>query len=196
MEGPPDAQRAALLEETAALVAYYTDGSAALAADLYDDERQRAGARGRFIAEPVVVDRAEKLRRAVVWATEPLFTPTDETVADRLAPVIQLETARPYRDTITANRRRDPAAVGWRRIAAGGCKFCQMLAGRGVVYKEATARFASHPNCHCTAAPVFDGNDGEEATALQYVASQRRRTPAQQERLRAYLNEHFPDAPG
>lgn len=194
--GSPEARRAALLEATPELVAYYADGSAALAADLYDDERERAGARGRFVAEPVVADRVEKLRRGVAWATEPLFVPTGDEVGDRLAKVIQLETARPYRDTITTNRRRDPAAVGWRRIAGTGCKFCQMLAGRGEVYKESTARFAAHPNCHCTAAPAFAGQDAPEASALQYVASKRRRTEREREQLRSYLNANFPGAPG
>ena len=40
-------------------------------------------------------------------------------------------------------------------VASGGCRFCSMLAGRGEVYRADTARFASHPNCHCTAAPVM-----------------------------------------
>ena len=62
-----------------------------------------------------------------------------------------------------------------------------MLAGRGAVYKADTARFASHTNCHCTAAPVFNGQDGEEASALQYVASKRRQTERDRERVRTYL---------
>lgn len=180
--------RATLLEAVPAVLAYYTDGSSALAADFYDDERERAGARGRFIAEPVIIDRAEKIRRAIAWATEPLFSDVGQTVGERLAPVVQLETARPYRDTITENRRRDPEAVGWARVTAGGCKFCRMLASRGAVYKEATARFASHPNCHCTAQPVFRGEQiGPEADVLQYEASKRRMSDAARKRLRDYL---------
>lgn len=187
LTGSPEAQRADLLEAVPEILGYYTLGSAALAADFYDDERERAGARGRFTAEPVVPDRARKIGNAIAWATEPLFAPGEETVADRLAPVVQMETARPYRDTITTNRERDPEAVGWRRIAEGGCKFCRMLAGRGAVYKHDTARFASHTNCHCTAQPVFKGEPGDEADVVQYVASKRRKTEADRARVRAYL---------
>lgn len=187
--GGADEARAALLDIGPALVAYYSDGSAALAADYYDDAREAASARGRFTAEPVVNLRAEKIGAGLAWATEPLYLPEPDTTLTvaRVAEVIQLETARPYRDTITTNRRRDRAAVGWQRVTGGGCKFCRMLAGRGAVYREETARFASHPHCHCTAQPVFEGQAGEEASALQYVASQRRRTPAQRQTLREHL---------
>lgn len=180
--------RLALVEAVPGLVGYYADGSAALAADFYDDEREIAAPRRRFSAEPVVADREEKIRRAVVWATGPWFgEDTESTVTDRLSEVVQLETARPYRDTITTNSRRDPSSVGWRRVASGGCKFCSMLAGRGAVYKQETAHFASHKHCHCTAQPVFDGQGGEEASTIQYLASKRRRSEADRKRLRDYL---------
>lgn len=187
LTGSPEQQRLEMLDAVPGVVAYYADGSSALAADFYDDERERASARGRFQAEPVVVDRTEKLRRAIVWAAEPLFAPAGESVVERLAPIVQLETARPYRDTITTNRHRDKAAVGWYRVAEGGCRFCRMLAGRGAVYREQTARFASHKNCHCTAAPAFDTHEGPEASVIQYVASKKRITDADRERVRAYL---------
>jgi hypothetical protein len=197
MTGAPDARRAGMLEAVPELIAYYADGTAALAADFYEDSRERAGAPGRFTAEPVVADRAEKIRRAIAWSAAPMFGAADGSVGERLAQVVQLETARPFRDTITTNRRRDPQSVGWRRVAAGGCKFCLMLAERGAVYREDTARFASHPNCHCGAEPVFRSNDtGETASVLQYVASKRTRTPAQSAKLRDYLNRHYPDAHG
>lgn len=191
ISGSPEAIRADLLDGVPALVGYYADGSAALAADFYDDERLRAGARGRFTAEPVVLDRTEKLRRAVVWAMKPLLD-GDGDAPGRLAEVVNLEVARPYRDTITTARRRDPAAVGWRRVASSAsCKFCRMLADRGAVYRESTARFASHAHCHCTAAPVFEGQDGPEAGVVQYVASKRRPTERDRQRVRDYLAEHY-----
>lgn len=186
--------RPALLQGVPQIVAYYTLGSAALAADHYEDERDLAPVRRLYVAEPIIPDRAEKIGRAVAWATEeadPLI------VSDRLAEVVPLEVARAFRDTILTNRRRDPESVGWRRIASGrGCKMCQMLAARGAVYKEATARFATHPACRCTAQPVFRGQPGEEASVMQYTASKRARTPQQQAALRDYLNTHYPDAHG
>ena len=194
LTGSPESQRADLLDSVPDVIGYYVLGSSALAADFYDDERERAGARGRFTAEPVVPDRAERIARAIAWASEPLFEPSDTTTLERLAPVVQLETARGYRDTITTNRERDPEAVGWRRIARGdGCRMCRMLADRGAVYKHNTARFASHTSCHCTAAPVFSGQDGDEANVMQYVASQRRKSDADRARLREYLAENYGD---
>jgi hypothetical protein len=122
----------------------------------------------------------------------------DVTPQQRLAEVVQLESARPYRDTMLTNRRMDPEAVGWRRVASGhGCKFCRMLADKGAIFREETVRFASHPHCSCSAWPAFRSNDdGVSADAMQYVASQRKRTPAQKAALRDYLNENFPDANG
>jgi hypothetical protein len=179
------------------MISYYSEGSSALAADFYELQRDEARVVSKFAAVPVIVDRSEKVRRAVLWAADPLEIGDRLTAASRMAEVIQLETARPFRDTITSNRRRDPDAVGWRRITAGGCKFCQMLSARGAVYKSSTALFASHSNCHCTAQPVFKTNDtGEEADALQYVASRRSRTPEQRETLRSYLNTFYPDVRG
>lgn len=184
-----DATREALVLATPGIVAYYSDGTAALAADHYDDLRATANASGRYTAEPVVRLREEQIRIGTLWAVEPLYRaePDQVLAVSRIAEVVQLETARPFRDTITTNTRRDPSAVGWQRIAGGGCKLCSMLAARGAVYKQSTARFATHPSCKCSAAPVFDGQPGEEASVMQYVASQRTRSPQQKRALREYL---------
>lgn len=73
------------------------------------------------------------------------------------------------------------------------CRFCQMLAARGAVYKSSTARFAAHPYCDCTAEPVFNNMAiGPEASVLQYEASKKRRSPAAKARLKAYLDEFYP----
>ncbi|WP_405475654.1 hypothetical protein [Paenarthrobacter ilicis] len=174
------------------VINYYSFGSSALAADYYDDERERQAAPKLYVAEPVIVERTEKIRRAVAWASDPLFTDDPSGVEGRLADVVQLETARPYQDTILTNRQRDPSAVGWRRITNGGCKLCRMLADRGAVYSDTTARFATHGHCKCTAQPVFTSSDyGEEASVMQYMASRKRRTPAQRAALREYLNTNY-----
>jgi len=195
--GSPEARRLVLLDAVPEVVGYYSLGSAALAADFYEEARETAQVGTRFTPELVVADRTVKLRRALAWSAEPLFTGLEADAAGRLAEVVQLEVARPYRDTITSNRRQDPESVGWRRITAGGCKFCRMLAHKGAIYREATARFAAHPNCHCTAEPVFRTNDtGETASVMQYVASKRRRSPEEKARLRDYLDTYYADFPG
>lgn len=190
--GSPEERRSALLELAPAVVGYYSEGSAALASDFYDEQRELAGVRSTYTSELVLLDRTVRIRRGIAWASEPWFDGDDITGVLRLAEVVQLETARPFRDTITGNRRNDPDAVGWRRITAGGCNFCRMLADRGAVYKEATARFASHPNCNCTAQPVFTTNDtGVEASVMQYTASRKNRTEKQRAALRDYLDTFY-----
>ncbi len=191
--GSPEARRLALLDTVPELIGYFSEGSAALAVDFYEEERELAGVRGRvFTTELTLVDRTVKIRRGIAWAAQPLFDGAEDVSAQRLAEVVQLETARPYRDTILGNRRRDPEAVGWRRISGGGCKFCSMLAAKGAVYRHDTARFAAHGKCHCTAQPVFGTNDtGEEASAMQYLASKRRRSPAERMALAAYLADNY-----
>lgn len=185
----PVATRDALLVAVPGIVAYYSDGSAALAADHYDDLRDSAGARGRYTAEPVVRLREDKITNGVLWSVEPLYSgdPDVALATERLTQVVQYETARPFRDTVTTNSRRDPESVGWQRISNGGCRFCRLLAGRGAVYKASTARFASHPHCDCTAAPVFGDHVGPEASPMQYVASKRTRTPQERQALRDVL---------
>lgn len=193
LSGSPEARRAALLNGVPAIVGYFSQGSAALAVDFYEESREVAGVKGRFVTEFVVDDRTVKIRRGVAWAADPLFSDDEETASKRLAEVVQLETARPYRDTILANRRADPEAAGWRRVTGVCCRFCRMLGDRGAVYRESTVRFAAHPNCDCTAEPVFKGSAvGPEASVMQYVASRRHKTPAQRAAVREYLDTHYP----
>lgn len=198
LSGAPEARRLALLEAVPTLIAYYSDGSSALAADFYEEERELAGVRSRFAARPIVQERTAEQRAAVAWAAAPLFDESlDVTVESRLAGVVQIETARPFRDTITVNTRLDPDGAGWRRIAnPDACGFCRMLAGRGAVYKRASVQFASHEHCFCSAQPVWSTDDALEADSFQYMASLRQRTPAQRAKLRDYLNANYPDSPG
>lgn len=193
----PEVRRAVMLDAVPDVVGYYSEGSAALAADFYDESRAAAEVATAYRAQTVVVDRTVKLRRAVAWASAPLFVEQFEEVTSRLAEVIQLDVARPYRDTMLLNTHQDAAAVGWRRVTRGGCKFCRMLADRGSVYRKETADFAAHTNCHCTAEPVFVGQPaGPEASVMQYMASRKTRTPKQRAELRSFLESFYPDAPG
>lgn len=194
--GSAEQRRYDLLGGVPEVIGYYQDGTGALAADFYEDERSAANVAGTYTANVVLVDRTVKIRRAIAWAADPLFDGDDALSEARLAEVVQLETARTFRDTVTGNTARDPEAIGWRRVSSGGCRFCAMLAARGAVYKESTVRFAAHTNCHCSVAPAFVGYDGPEADVEQYRASRRNRTPAQQAQLREYLNEHFAHLPG
>jgi len=190
--GSFESRRFQLLETGSALVGYYSEGSAALAVDFYDESRADARAAGRFAAEPVILDRTVKIRRGLAWASAPLALDDDAAALGRLREVLASEVVRPYRDTITTNRLRDPQAAGWTRIASGSsCGFCKALAAKGAVYRERSASFAAHDNCTCTCAPVFNGGEtGPEASVIQYMASKRRRTPAERQRIREWAAEY------
>lgn len=61
------------------------------------------------------------------------------------------------RQTIVDTVNTDRQARGWMRETSGKpCDFCEMLAGRGAVYTEATVDFAAHDGCSCSAAPAWD----------------------------------------
>lgn len=191
VDGSPELRRAALLETVPGVIDYYATGSAALAADFYDERRELAGVKKTYTTTLVINDRTVKIRRAVAWASDPMFADMTVTLEQRLAEVVQAEVARPYRDTITG--QKDPAKVGWRRVQGDSCRFCSLLAARGAVYKESTARFAAHPNCDCSAEPVFEGQAiGPEASAMQYMASKRSKTAKQKADLKAYLDTFYP----
>ena len=169
------------------LVRTYANAAGVLAALEYDDVREREGLTGYRALPAVTVDASHVQAVSVLAVVQ--HTSLDEMSK---AFVVEVEkfVADAHRDTTMWNVRRDPAAVGWRRIARpNGCQMCRMLADRGAVYKEATATFATHLGCRCTAQAAFGG---KEANVMQYVASRRSRTPEQRAELRAYLNEFFP----
>lgn len=179
-------RRLQLLEDVTGVIGYYSEGSAALAADFYEDARAEARANGRYRADMVILDRTVRIRRGIAWASEPLSIDDDDAALARLTEIVRSEVVRPYRDTVLTNRKQDPESVGWTRIASpAGCGFCRLLASKGAVFKKSTANFAAHDNCTCTAAPVFRGGEmGPEASALQYIGAKRRRTPREKQALR------------
>lgn len=195
--GSFESRRLQLLDTVPDLIRYYSDGSAALAADFYDEDRLRADTDSVFRADLVVLDRTVKIRRGVAWAAGPLEQVEEDVAAARLAEIVRSEVVRPYRDTVLQNMKRDADAIGFRRYASGGaCGFCRLLADKGAVYRESSAYFAAHDSCSCTAGPVFRGGvQGPPASALQYIASGRRRTPAEKARLRDAIAYYETSAP-
>lgn len=177
--GSFEARRLQLLDTVPEVVGYYSEGSAALAADAYMDARW--GVSGAFAAAPIVLDRTVKIRRGVAWASDPMSLGDFELASSRFAKLVRTEMTRPYRDTTLGNGSRDGMFVGYKRIARGeSCGFCKALAARGAVFKKNTVYFAAHDDCQCTAAAAFVGQPhGPEADVMQYTASKRRRTPAE-----------------
>jgi len=173
----PDAAAAALREFVPALVLEYGDMAASLAADWYDEVRATEGIPGRFRASMMpspYQDAAEPTARRAAGA---LFTSNPGDALTSLESAVGKYALAAGRSTITTSSYRDPQASGWQRVVrSGGCDFCKMLAGRGGVYKEATADFAAHGHCNCAAVPSWDAN-APEVDASAYTASERKTTP-------------------
>ena len=138
------------------LVDTYGAAAAALAADWYDELRDKVGVRGSFTAIPA--DIADTGTPALVgWAATKA---TDlSTFAALVDGGVQRRIANFSRATVMQSSIADPGAHGWQRIGAGQCRsgFCDMLIARGAVYSEGTADFAAHDHCKCSAIPAWSG---------------------------------------
>ena len=136
-----------------AIVTQYGAAGGALAAEWYDQQREKVGAKGRFTAFPLNPDD----RGAQALAGWALATATDDSALRNLVlGGVQRRISDHVRLTVASSSIADPQARGWERVGDGkSCEFCSMLLGRGAVYTEATADFTSHDNCGCTAAPAW-----------------------------------------
>lgn len=214
----PAGLRSALFAAAPLIVTEYTEGAAALALDWFEELRAESRATVPFRPVPVVTITDDEVAAVVARTTESLheiqkdfereleesFAESVKLLEEQTAEII----AQGFRETVTENAKADPESVGWRRFARPeACKFCKMLAAKGAVYTEQTARFAAHGavmggnrkggNCMCIAGPAFGGQEiWAQATPMQYLASQRERTEEERKRLREYLNQKYPDAPG
>lgn len=207
--------RAALFDAAEVIAESHKAAAAELAVAWYDQLREAADLTSTFLAEPVSVIDLKALQTTVAVATTSLYeliqADVDRKAAEyeqRLVAAIdasvaamqadlQKEIAAGFRDTILENVKQDPDAIGWRRYTAAsdsyvdGCRFCRFLAEKGAIFTRATARFAAHKKCHCLAGPAFTGDDGPRASVMQYVASKRKRTKAENKRLRDLLDERY-----
>lgn len=175
----------ALRDLLPAIITTYGQAGAALAADWYDDLRDKVGASRRFSATPV--EAHDRGAHALIgWA---LTEATDDASLQQLIlGGTQRRIVDHIRYTIAESAVADPAADGWQRIADGNaCAFCSMIASRGTVFSEATADFASHDGCGCSAVPAWTGRP---VPVKPYTPSSRNITDADRARVRAYLREH------
>lgn len=174
----------ALRDLLPAIVREYGAAGAALAADWYDDQRDKAGVRGRFAAIPVEAD--DRGTQALIgWA---LSSATDDASLHALIlGGTQRRIADHVRRTVADSAVADPGARGWQRVGSGECAFCAMLIGRGAVYSEASADFASHDHCNCSAVPAWNG---QPRPVKPYTPSLRGSTEADRARVREYLASH------
>lgn len=177
--------RQALSDILPALIDTYGAAAATLAAEWYDDLRAKSGAPGSFAALPANI--ADTGSHALIgWA---LQTASDLPSAQVLvAGGLQRRLSNFSRLTIAESAIADPGADGWQRIGVGAnCTFCNMLIGRGAVYSERGADFASHDHCNCQAQPAFRG---EPVPVKPFVPSVRTASDADKARVREYLRTH------
>lgn len=191
------------LEAVRLAVPGYYDAAGALAVAWYDELRDESNPTTLYTPQIIGDPTTDWIEREAAKFAKSLEADLETEMArmlDEFNRLAEKEVARGFRETILGNTRGDQDAIGWSRVARpGACKMCVMLAGqRRAFYRaEATAAFAAHTDCHCAARPEFKGGDhGEEVDAIQYLASKKRRTPAQRAALRKYLNTNYPDLPG
>lgn len=146
----------ALRDLLPAIIEQYGSLGATLAAEWYDEQRDKAGVRGRFTAIPV--ESGDRGTQALIgWA---LTEATDDAgLRALILGGTQRRIADHVRGTVMGSAIADPRADGWQRVGTGSstCKFCQMVNGRGAVFSEATADFAAHDNDDCQAVPAWKG---------------------------------------
>lgn len=152
------------------------------AVEWYDLVRDKAGVPGSFVADPAPLPDDFGTEALVDWSVS--ISRDVESMQTLVTGGVQRRIADVPRQTVTAAAVADPAAKGWQRIGDGSCAFCQMLISRGAVYSDATARFASHDNCNCSAHPAWGG---EPLPVEPYTPSSRRGTDADRARVREYL---------
>lgn len=160
--------------------------ASSVAADWYDEEREAAEVAGRFqaIVEPLQDLGVEAL---IGWATEPLRLDEPDPAAAkyRLLGGLQKRLANSANYTITGSSAADPQARGWMRVTRPqACDFCRLVASRGGVFTEKTARFACHERCYCGARPIWSN---KEVRVEEYKPSERtsEMTPEQRKKMNA-----------
>lgn len=185
----PEHARDALRAYMPALVRQYGESAAAVAADWYDETRAAAGVPGRYRAQMAASPYEDATEGLVRRASGALFTEQPAGALATLAASAPKYVLAAGRQTIMTSTARDPQASGWQRVTrADACGFCLMLAGRGAVYKDSTAHFASHGDCNCAAVPSWDAS-APEVDVEVYQASRRTTSmsPAEKERHNALI---------
>lgn len=190
-DGPtkPYDVRDAFLRTVPTLVGRYGQDAATVAADWYEVQREAAGVGGAFRAVLAESPYAGAVEGMVHRTAGALWTPHPEVMLAGMKAAAGKYALAAGRATIQRNVARDPQAAGWQRVVrAGACEFCRLLAGRGAVYKDTTAHFASHADCNCAAAPSWDA-DAPEVDVTLYRASERttRMSPQERERHNALI---------
>lgn len=135
-----------------AIVSQYGAAGGALAAEWYDQQREKAGARGTYFAEPL--EPGDRGAHALVGSA--LAQARDDlSLKTLILGGVQRRIADHLRLTVANNSVTDIAAQGWVRVGVGGsCPWCDQYLD-GEVRTVAGYDFDAHDNCNCTVVPAF-----------------------------------------
>lgn len=139
-----DEIRDALLDLMPEVASPYAVAASEVAAAYYEQVRASAVG-GSFYATADGAVNQERLDALVRWGVKPLYGQSEATVLSLIGGGLQRVVATAARETIDRNAREDVsrrnvAATSWSRVARpDACEFCTMLAGRGPVYRSASA---------------------------------------------------------
>ena len=187
----PAAVRNATLAIAPTIVDTYGHMAGTLAADWYDDLRRAEGVPGTYRSSVAPAATPERVHERVRFGASTLWTDNLDLFRKFVSAALVGYVTEQLGETVALNANRDPRAVGWERVPEpNACKFCIMLAGRGGVYKKASARFAAHHKCKCGARPSWDPN-APEVPVSAYEASER--TSGMSEAQRAEHNRRIRD---
>lgn len=166
------------------LIRTYGDTVAGIAAEWYDDARESAGVGGYYRSMPAEISDTGAQSLAD-WASH------HGTSMDAIYALAKGGAQRRIlnfsRQTIMQSAHRDPRSAGWQRTGTGECDFCEMLISRGAVYTKATADFASHDDCRCSAVPAFKGRP----VPVKPYRPSVRHSEADQTRAKSWIDEHL-----
>lgn len=150
-----DDVRDGLIDVLPGIIDQHHLNAATVAADWYDLMRHDLGAPKRFQA--VIASEPTARRGAVLarWGVAPYFTGAAPEVAapvvlTKIAGGLQRVVTNGARQTITGSAAKDPARVGWVRVGAGECEWCQQYLDGEVHYVEGYD-FDAHDWCQCDA---------------------------------------------
>lgn len=167
----PDALVDPLAELLRDLIGDFSEMSATLGADFYEDLREAAEVPGTYnavLADPIP---DAQIRASASWAANAIYVEEQKILRDAAA-FLDRMVADQDRLTIDANVGRDPAQPRYARYAsATACAFCALNATRGPAFRsEDTAASKYHDHCRCIAVPSWGRDDFTEAP---YVADWR-----------------------
>lgn len=154
--GLREANREDVIKVAYAIATKYGEGSAALAAEFYDEV---AAASGVFVPPAVPAETATYTETAKTM--NKALSLSDNT--DYVSSFVGALTKRAGQDTIVQNASRDSAQFAW--VPFGNtCPYCLALASKGWQYAGKNAKIGHaehiHGNCDCAYSVRFKKSDG------------------------------------